>query len=125
MSGWTTFTVDAVDEQSADELRDAFEAGISAPSDATFGGDGASVRGLSWGYGDAQTMNVLKETTDLWERAVVMECNDTSDSGDGTAYESSDGSVERLDSAHGVESARGHDAADELNEYVSEHVYMR
>jgi len=125
MSGWTTITVDANSEEDAKELREAFNEAANNEYDGARDGDGACVEALMWGYGSGVTKRVLKNHTHLWDTAVVMECNDTTDSGSGTAYTSSGSSMETLDSASGAERARGHDAASDLRRHVSGHVYMR
>jgi len=125
MSGWTTVTVDASSEQDAEELREAFNDAADDEYDGARDGSGTKVEALMWGYGSGATMRTLKENTDLWERAVVMECNDTSDSGSGTAYVAEGGTVSSVDSASGVERARGHDAADDLMYHIEGRVYMR
>jgi hypothetical protein len=125
MSGWTTVTVDANSEQDAEELREAFNDAADDKYDGARDGTGTKVEALMWGYGSGATMRTLKDNADLWDTAVVMECNDTSDSGSGTAYQSDGFSVETMDSASGAERARGHDAASDLRQYVSGHVYMR
>lgn len=125
MSGWTTVTVDATDEQSAEKLREVFNNTADDEHDGARGGDGKRVRAIMWGYDSGDTMWVLKNNPDLWDTAVVMDCNDTTDAGSGTAYESNGTSVESIDSASGVEGARGRDAAHELERHVSGNVYMR
>jgi hypothetical protein len=125
MSGWTTVTVDANSEKDAERLREAFNNAANDEYDGARDGSGAKVEALMWGYGSGVTKRVLKDHTHLWDTAVVMECNDTSDSGSGTAYQSDGSSVEAMDSASGAERARGHDAASDLRRYVSGHVYMR
>jgi hypothetical protein len=125
MSGWTTVTVDANSEKDAERLREAFNDAANDEYDGARDGSGTKVEALMWGYGSGVTKRVLKDHTHLWDTAVVMECNDTSDSGSGTAYQSDGSSVEAMDSASGAERARGHDAASDLRRYVSGHVYMR
>lgn len=125
MSGWTTVTVDATSEQNAERLREAFEDAATDEYDGTKERDDETVHALMWGYGSGITTRVLKNNSHLWESAVVMECNDTSDSGSGTAYVSEGGTVSEVDHATGAEMARGHDAADDLKHNVSGHVYMR
>jgi|APHM01.1.fsa_nt_gi hypothetical protein len=125
MSGWTTVTVDARDETAAEQLREAFDTAASDEYDGSRGDEGATVEALMWGYGSGTTMSVLKDNADLWDSAVVMNCNDTSDSGSGTAYVSEGGTVSSVDSASGAERAMGHDAADRLQHHVSSRIYMR
>lgn len=127
MSGWQTFTVDAVDEESAEELASTFNVEYEGSMDGDARVSDEQVRGIEWGYhGGAMVMHdLLKRRTDLWQNAVLMDCNDTSDSGSGKAYSAEGGSMEQVDSAHGVEGARGRDASHELKRYVDGHVEMR
>jgi len=125
MSGWTTITVDANSEEDAEQLREAFNNAADDEYNGARDGTGEKVEALMWGYGSGATMQTLRDNADLWERAVVMNCNDTSDSGSGTAYVSEGGTVSSVDSASGVERARGHDAADDLMYHIEGHVYMR
>lgn len=128
MSGWATVTARARSPEEADELRDAFTEITERDDDARIAnGDEAQVRVLDWGYGSGESVRVLKENADLWLDAIVMECNDTSDSGSGVYY-TSDGTrrgVEKEASASGYEGARGHDAAGELRGKAGFRPYMR
>lgn len=126
MSGWCTTTVDAVDEQAADQLREAFDKYQDSPGTGARDDSDDTVRALIWGYdGDHSARTVLRHNPDLWECAVVMRCNDTTDSGSGSAYESTDSGMEELDYASGAEGAMGRDAADNLRLFISGHVFMR
>jgi len=84
MSGWTTVTAQCKDESDAKELREEFESITERDRDAKQ--TKTEVRALDWGYGSSETISVLRENTDLWSDAIVMECNDTSGSGSGTYY---------------------------------------
>jgi len=125
MSGWTTITVDANSEEDAEALREAFNEAANTDYDGAHYGDGTRVEALMWGYGSGTTQRVLNERSHLWETAVVVECNDTSNSGSGTAYESDGSTKEVLDSSSGAEGARGRDVASDLRRYVSGNVYIR
>jgi len=125
MSGWTTVTVETEHVQDAEKLREAFNSATEDEYDGARDDDGERVEALIWGYGSATTMRVLTCNAHLWDTAIVMECNDTSDSGSGTVYVSEGGSTSSIDSASGVERARGHDAADQLKHHIDGRVYMR
>jgi hypothetical protein len=128
MSGWATVTAKANSPEEAEELRDAFTEITERDDDARISNsDPEEVHILDWGYGSSESKRVLTENADLWLEAVVMECNDTTDSGSGRVYES-DGTrrgVEKVDSAGGYEGARGHDAAGKLSTTMIGHPYMR
>jgi hypothetical protein len=128
MSGWATVTAKANSPEEAEALREAFTEITERDNDARIAaGDETEVRVLDWGYGSGASVSVLKDNAGLWSRAIVMECNDTSDSGSGTYYES-DGTkrgVEKEATASGYEGARGHDAAGELRGKAGFRPYMR
>jgi len=123
MSGWCCITVDASSEEDGETLGE-FLRNHSESVERVDGGK--TMTALIWGYdGNDIARGFLKRNTDKWERAVVMACNDTTDAGNGAAYEVQDGSMERADQSYGVESARGHDAADDLSEFVDARIFMR
>lgn len=126
MSGWATVTAKANSPEEAEALREAFTEITERDNDARIAaGDETEVRVLDWGYGSGASTRVLKDNAGLWSRAIVMECNDTSDSGSGVYYESDGSSVEEKASASGYEGARGHDAAGELRGEAGFRPYMR
>jgi len=122
MSGWSTITVICHSEEDAEEMRDALAAVCERDDDARVYDE--RVEALDWGYGGTD-MSVLKNNADLWTDAIVMQCNDTSDSGSGSYYESDGSSVTKEASASGYEGARGHDAAGELRGKAGFRPYMR
>lgn len=122
MSGWTTITVEANSEQDAEELADHLRPICEFDDDVRI--SDTEIRGLSWGH-DTHAPTILKEYPTLWSEAVVMDCNDTSDSGSGMLYRSDGTSVEKVDHEHGVEGARGHDAAMSLATEYIDRPYMR
>lgn len=128
MSGWATVTAKANSPEEAEELREALAAICERDDDAWVArGDETEVRALDWGYGSGESTSVLKRNAGLWSEAIVMEANDTSDSGSG-AYYTSDGTkrgVEKEATASGYEGARGHDAAGELRGKAGFRPYMR
>jgi len=126
MSGWATVTAKANSPEEAEALREAFTEITERDNDARIAaGDETEVRVLDWGYGSGASTGVLKDNAGLWSRAIVMECNDTSDSGSGSYYESDGSSVTKEASASGYEGARGHDAAGELRGKAGFRPYMR
>lgn len=126
MSGWATVTAKANSPEEAEELREALAGVCEREDDARIAaGDETEVRALDWGYGSGESTRVLKRNAHLWSRAIVMECNDTSDSGSGSYYESDGSSATKEASASGYEGARGHDAAGELRGEAGFRPYMR
>lgn len=126
MSGWSTTTVKANDEDSAEQLRDALEDAGDDNYDRADIRDGTRVEALVWGYGgNTIALGVLRDHPDLWDEAIVMSCNDTSDSGSGSYYTSDGSSVEQEASASGYEGARGRDAAGELRGKAGFRPFMR
>jgi hypothetical protein len=128
MSGWATVTVKANSSEDAEELREAFSEITKKDRDARICDlEDAEVEVLDWGYGSSESVSVLKQNAGLWSEAIVMECNDTSDSGSGSYY-TSDGTrrgVSEEATASGYEGARGHDAAGELRGKAGFSPYMR
>lgn len=118
MSGWTTITAKAQDGKE-DELLTAFEDaaddhGGEHDGRATEGRDGIVTLYLHGYSNHGKAKKILKQHTDKWGKASVIDANDTSDSGEGTAYESDGSSIKALDSAAGHEGAMAHDVAGEL-----------
>lgn len=126
MSGWSTITVEANSADEANEIADALDEEDDRDREAWTNED--EVRGLYWGYGTGPiALGVLKDHTDKWSDAIIMECNDTSDSGEGTYY-TADGTtqgVEKVTHENGYEGARGHDAAGKLRDEAGFRPYMR
>lgn len=126
MSGWATITVETDEEDSAEELAKALGDAQDGHANRVDVRNGTRVEALVGGYdGNSIALGVLKDNAGLWDEAVVMSCNDTSDSGSGSVYESDGTSVEKTDSASGVEGARGHDAAQALATTEIGRPYMR
>lgn len=118
MSGWTAITVDAMDEQAATELADELRAVADFDREVTV--DGATVRAHIHGY-DNFGENRLKRHTEYWDKAAVIDANDTVDAGDGyvlQAVSEQRNDTTELASAHGAEGAQAHDVASELSSHM-------
>jgi len=119
MTGWTIATVEGVDSDS--HLLDAAEARFDRVTEWD-----DQIEIMAWGYGQhTAVLSALESHSDEWTDAVLMDCNDTSDSGNGTAYISGDGSVQSTDKTHGATGAMGRDAAQNLGDTLSGNVRMR
>lgn len=111
MSGWTVVTLHAEDDEDEEQLQeninDEYDNGERDPPTASGYGDrtiqehrGANHKALARTY---------SEEFPLADTIVVVAANDTTDSGRGTLFDVSDGSVEEIDSKEGYEGARGRD----------------
>jgi len=119
MTGWTIATVEGVDADSP--LLDTAEAQFDRVTEWD-----DQIEIMTWGYGQhTAVLSALESHSDEWTDAVLMDCNDTSDSGEGTAYQSDDGVVSSIDKTHGATGAMGRDAAQNLRHTLSGRVRMR
>lgn len=125
MSGWTAITVDAMDEQAAHDLAEELQAIADFRHDVQV--DGRTVKAYIRGY-DNRAESVLKRATQYWDKAVVIDANDTVDAGDGHVLQTVSAErndVTTLETAHGAEGAMAQDVASELGEYVNANVLVR
>lgn len=119
MSGWAVLTFDFVDSREwrlrfADdgsenplntELADDFEYIEKALCRKLINYDNIRAVGIEahevygyYGYGSgADCETILRETAEMWNRAVILRANDTSDTGTATLYEQENGEIEATD----------------------------
>lgn len=118
MVGWTAITVDAMDEQRGQELAEQLRAIADYHQDVTV--DGVTVKARIGGY-DNTAESVLNRYTNCWDKACVIDANDTVDAGDGKvlqAVSAQRGDIVEIASATGAEGAMAHDVASELSEHM-------
>jgi len=130
MTGWTTVTIETGSIENREQLAQRIENKYTNAhnTDGVRVSEGFTVKCVFFGYGDDTAMSILRENQHLWGTACVMNCNDTTDSGSGTVYESSghaNGFMSRIDYATGDELQRGHDARKELSNHMNTQILMR
>lgn len=130
MTGWTTVTIETGSIENRKQLAQRIENTYNENhnTDVVRVSEGFTVKCVFFGYDDDTSLQMLRENQHLWNTACVMNCNDTTDSGSGTVYESSgyaNGFMSRIDYATGNELQRGHDAKKELSHHLNTPILMR
>lgn len=105
MSGWKTATL----ETDTDDLEEAIETVADRHENVTKISDDTIGMG---GYGaviDTRVDEIIDESEAETGRVLIINANDTSDSGTGRLYELTEDGLELVEEEHGYEGARGHD----------------
>lgn len=110
MSGWCAVTLHAADDESNEELNQQIEDAYGGNGREPWTADGYADRTIQVerGANHEYVAKQLAEEFPLAEQIVVVSANDTSDSGNGTLFDVTDG-VEQIDHEQGYEGARGRD----------------
>jgi phage tail sheath gpL-like len=125
MTGWTGITAEAMNEQAANDLADELRAVTNNHNDVQV--DGTTVTAYIRGYhNDGESR--LMDTTQYWDTAVVIDANNTVESGHGKALRTvSDqhDDVVVLETSDGAVGARAQDVANDLSGYVDAELLVR
>ena len=110
MSGWTVLTFEFEDDEQAAIVDEALRIEYDGQRAPTATGYADCTVQLERGISREQAAERWANEYPDANRIVVVQANDTTDSGDGTLFNVDDnGNVEQIDEKHGYEGARGRD----------------
>ena len=117
MSGWSTTTVELRKTRTAEAFLEELEEKVLGERDYAGVESERVVVVCRWGYEMMETLpQWLEERTEWWGQAVVINANDTTDSGEGHLHKTKKSDVIKVETKDGYEGAAAHDVAGYFDE---------
>lgn len=110
MSGWATATINFNREVEESKIKEQIADKVAGGQIFSRRKEGTYLDYTIWGYdGAGKAREIAKQVAEDGDEVVIIEANDTSDSGRGVLYEMNGGELEKVDEWGGYEGAKGRD----------------